>query len=226
MAILSQAAPAARLPDWISGYTLDINILISMGAIGFSLAKYKSTVIENEKVLKKLTLKLARAANTDELTTIPNRRHIHQILSSSIENFDLTTDKFIVALVDVDDFKAINDQFGHDCGDRVLKEISLRMKSCLRKNDKIGRWGGEEFLVFLPNTEFPHGIEIIDRMRKTIGEKPFVTGDTSTVVTITAGVAEFHPETNLQDIINLADKRLYNGKRNGKNCVVGHDEDL
>ncbi len=123
-------------------------------------------------------------------------------------------------MADIDHFKIFNDQYGHQFGDLVLISIANLLKNTTRSGDVIARWGGEEFLVLLPETSGEEAQEVADRMRSSISQTPLFLDDKQIHISMTFGVAECTSETGINECINLADKALYKGKTNGRNQVV------
>lgn len=158
-------------------------------------------------------------ANTDLLTGLPNRRGIYPLLNAQHELFLRTGTGFSVVLADIDNFKHCNDQYGHDCGDYVLREISRLLRSRLRKYDVAGRWGGEEFLLLFPGSGTTSAAVVAEDIRKTIESYQFVFNQQSFSVTMTFGVATQSENSSIDGTIKLADDALYQGKKAGRNQV-------
>lgn len=116
--------------------------------------------------------------------------------------------------------KKINDAFGHACGDRVLKVVSKSLQHAVREQDFISRWGGEEFLILLPETEIEGGHILADRIRKIIEEQIIEFNDVQMSITMTFGVTVNNDFEMIEDTIKKADSALYEGKSRGKNCVI------
>jgi diguanylate cyclase (GGDEF)-like protein len=123
----------------------------------------------------------------------------------------------------LDEFKVINDTFGHLEGDAVLKELSKLVSNLLRKTDCAGRWGGEEFLLSLPETDITEAEILADRIREKIEETHFVE---KYYVTASFSVAAYHVGQNLENLLECADKALYQAKQNGRNQVVVFEKEL
>lgn len=159
---------------------------------------------------------LHRLSVTDSLTKLYNRRRINEVLHEYGENAKRYRDPFSLILFDVDNFKYVNDNFGHNIGDQVLITIANIAKNSLRVSDYIGRWGGEEFLILLPKTEKGDAVVIAEKLRAEIQNTLFPE---VSHVTCSFGVAEASEPVDVDDIVNNADKALYYAKNNGKNCV-------
>lgn len=159
---------------------------------------------------------LNRIASVDTLTGLLNRRSMTQRFNAAISSKDV----FSVIMCDIDDFKKVNDTYGHDCGDVVLKEISSVISSCLRENDSISRWGGEEILIMINDSEVSEAALIAERIRKKVERRDIVYDEKTVHCTITIGVADITQGKSVEHTITIADERLYVGKTSGKNRVV------
>jgi two-component system cell cycle response regulator len=161
-------------------------------------------------------------AVTDSLTGLFNRRYLESHLLPIVDNAAGRGKALTVLAIDIDFFKAVNDNHGHDTGDRVLQEMAARLKHCIRNIDMLCRTGGEEFIAVLPETSREAGLVVAERIRNSIAAKPFDVGSKSGPLTITAsvGVAVLGgPRERMEDILKRADEALYRAKRDGRNCV-------
>ncbi len=168
---------------------------------------------EENQTLEKLNKELTEEVIRDPLTHLLNRRGLRNAIGGLKY---LARDTLI--LCDIDDFKQINDRFGHPCGDVLLQNISELMVGYSSEYDMIARWGGEEFLILLPDTSLEAGVEYAQKLMNRIATKEFGCEEHSFRVTMTFGVASMIGD--FETSIHLADQRLYEGKRNGKNQVV------
>jgi two-component system cell cycle response regulator len=164
-------------------------------------------------------INLTNAASMDKLTGLYNRKYINEVLDAEFKRAKALHSDFSVALLDIDNFKKINDTYGHPCGDFVLNALAAQVKaSGLRERDLAGRWGGEEFIIVMSGTGGEQAMEVAERVRKKIETFEFVYEGTKVPVTISLGVAflkkDYH-EGN--DLYKAADKALYDSKHNGKN---------
>lgn len=170
--------------------------------------------------LKKAKEKLLQMAITDELTGLANRRYFMERLNSEYDRAKRYESKYSLLMIDIDHFKLINDNFGHKAGDRVLQEASAVMKKSLRTSDIIGRVGGEEFSVLLPETEIKAALFIAERLRKRVEEKTIIHDTEELSVTVSIGVSQSSPgDQSVDDIFIRADTAMYNSKREGRNRV-------
>lgn len=169
-----------------------------------------------ESELEEANSSLEVLANKDGLTGIANRRSIAEFLSTEAKS--ASRHCVTVILLDVDDFKGYNDSYGHPAGDDVLKEIADILSTHCRPSDRVGRFGGEEFLVVLPHTDSEKGSQVAERLRAAIESHAWPHRR----VTASFGVATSSLVTNDADkLVSLADVRLYAAKKQGRNCVVG-----
>ena len=168
-------------------------------------------------------LQLEALSKTDQLTGVFNRRHLDAVLISELERHRREGSLFSIILIDVDRFKAINDNHGHQIGDRVLVEMAERILEITRDADTVGRWGGEEFLIICPDVTPQVAVQFAERLRRTVSERAFsVTGD----MTASLGVASVQPGDTIHGMISRADQALYRGKNNGRDRVEYADEGL
>ncbi len=161
-------------------------------------------------------------AVTDPLTGLYNRRYMENQTAALVEHAINRGKSLALLALDVDHFKAVNDENGHPVGDRVLQELASRLKQSIRNIDMICRIGGEEFVIVLPNTDTEVATKIADRMRRSISGKPFDVGAKNgpLTVTVSIGVAAIESQSDtLETILKRADEALYSAKRGGRNRV-------
>jgi len=131
-----------------------------------------------------------------------------------------TNEKLSLMMIDIDNFKQINDQLGQEGGDKVLVEFSKLINNFLRDIDIFARWGGEEFCILLPNTNKKQAIQIVERLIKKVQKANYRIKMMDTVGTISIGVAEYNSDLDIQALISHADNALYQAKEKGRNCYV------
>lgn len=153
---------------------------------------------------------------TDALTNVNNRRNLDSILDKEIRLQKRTNLPFCICLLDIDDFKILNDTQGHLKGDIVLKEVANIIKSSIRITDEVGRWGGEEFCILLPNTDLSHALVLIERVRKNIENFNF---SIQVLVTCSFGIAKMKDGDTTDKLIQRADIAMYQAKNTGKNKI-------
>jgi diguanylate cyclase (GGDEF)-like protein len=181
---------------------------------------YRMASLNAEKELQFTNEKLKDLATTDSLTGLLNRRTMIEMIENESSRFNRTLATFALILGAIDDFKVVNDLHGHEAGDRVLVEISHLLRQSLRTHDKVARWGGEEFLVLLPETDLEAAGHVAEQLRVSIELNLATSGKAFVPVTIIYGVNEYTNGAEISECIRLADKALYEGKVQGKNRVV------
>ncbi|MDF1615765.1 diguanylate cyclase [Desulfurivibrio dismutans] len=159
---------------------------------------------------------LFRMATTDHLTELYNRQYFEAELAQALSRTQRYSSKISLVMFDVDHFKAVNDTYGHDAGDRVLYELGRRATATLRGPDTLARWGGEEFVVIMPETIATEAGQMAERLRLKTAGKPF-PGVGS--ITISLGVTSIHPSDNSNTVLKRLDNALYEAKRSGRNRV-------
>ncbi len=164
--------------------------------------------------------KLEEAAIMDPLTKLHNRRKMIEVLNSELIRSERTDQPFCIVMCDIDHFKKFNDTHGHDCGDFVLIEISKLIRSTIRKQDFVGRWGGEEFLFVYPETNIEGGKIVTEKVRSVIANSVFDFKGIILNITMTFGVAVYSEGKTIDSVIKDADDLLYLGKQKGRNCVI------
>nr|WP_282434229.1 GGDEF domain-containing protein [Desulfosporosinus sp. BG] len=164
--------------------------------------------------------KLEWISRSDPLTGLYNRRYIMEKIESEFISTKKNAKKFSLILADIDFFKKINDTFGHDCGDHVLKVVSKSLKDAVREQDFVSRWGGEEFLILLPETEIEGARILVDRIKRIIEEQIIEYNGVQVSTTMTFGVTESQDYGMIEDIIKRADNALYEGKSRGRSCII------
>lgn len=161
---------------------------------------------------------LYRQASTDNLTGLASRRYLDLRLADELEFAQRNTCPLSVVMLDIDDFKQLNDQYGHQAGDEILRQIGAILKSSVRQFDVCGRYGGEEFILALPETD-PQGAQVVaENVRERIAGSKFLDDEHPVPVTVSLGVATFPAlASDLTSLIGAADRALYRAKRGGKN---------
>lgn len=159
-------------------------------------------------------------AYTDSLTGMTNRRAMQAKLEAELERARRYNRPFALLLADIDQFKRINDTYGHAVGDQVLREAAQRLNQQLRSNDQLSRWGGEEFLVLAPETDLEHAKTLASRLHEALRETP-IAGIT---VTLSLGVACYHPGDSIAAMLSRADEAMYRAKASGRDRVELEDD--
>ncbi|MDF1667289.1 MAG: diguanylate cyclase, partial [Planctomycetota bacterium] len=173
------------------------------------------TLEELERVHKDLE----QSSQLDHLTQISNRRHLMERLDEELNRSQRYNRPFSLLIVDVDSFKKINDDFGHLFGDYVLTQVAKEMRAMLRNSDVCGRFGGDEFIVGLIETDAERAFQVAERLLERVSGHNLRWQDKEFLVTVTIGVATFGCSQTVKDLIAVADKALYRAKTDGRNRV-------
>jgi two-component system cell cycle response regulator len=186
--------------------------LIARVSAALRVARLQQELSKQNAVLSLLSI-------TDPLTGLANRRYGEERLRTEIETATRHQQPLTLLMLDADHFKQVNDRYGHSGGDAVLKELARRMQGVLRVGDIAARWGGEEFLLVLPNTALPGAIALAERLLEEMRGIPIAVGaDQSCVVTASIGAAEGGGK-NFEELLRRADDALYQAKHDGRDCV-------
>lgn len=190
------------------------------GKVSTFIVTAKMMDYDNEKrcvvVFNDIT-KLNELATLDTLTKVSNRFEFDKILEHSLSVSRRYNRPLSILLLDIDHFKLINDKYGHLTGDNVLKEFSALLSAQIRNSDLVARWGGEEFMILLPDTSLVSAIKMAEALRQRIEVHQF---ETVTAVTCSIGVAEFNPSEIVDNLLSRVDERLYAAKNGGRNRVM------
>jgi diguanylate cyclase (GGDEF)-like protein len=190
-----------------------VHMLIVFVALCIVSYFYRDASIRAEKRLEDL-------ATTDQLTRLANRYKMRELLETERIRSSRTGNPFCLVMADIDHFKTFNDTYGHDFGDVVLRTTASALRRTARAHETVARWGGEEFLVLLPETKLSGALDAAERMRAAV-ENERLNHDGKTVsVTVTLGVAVHSAGDDIEETVKQADRALYEGKDRGRNRVV------
>ncbi len=198
-----------------------IGAVLGLALTGISLALVYRNVRFRIRVNRELAdaySRVEKLSQADSLTELANRRAMIKSLAAEQTRSSRTGRSFGLIMTDIDDFKQVNDRYGHSCGDEILVEVSKRLVQALRNQDITSRWGGEEFLLLLPETSLQSAVKVAKKTRALIEDTPFICNNVSINLTMTFGVSE-GGMIPVEEAVQLADTALYRGKRTGKNCV-------
>jgi diguanylate cyclase (GGDEF)-like protein len=166
--------------------------------------------------------RLQQAALTDSLTGMPNRRYLLERVEQEWAAYARNQRPFSVMMIDIDGFKQINDTFGHEAGDQVLRQVAVLLRRAARTEDVVGRLGGEEFLVICPGTNQAMGVRVAERLRQTVASHVFQVDGVAIRVTVSIGISERESGmAHVDDLMRRADTALYRAKNDGRNRVQG-----
>jgi diguanylate cyclase (GGDEF)-like protein len=178
------------------------------------------TLQQQTSVYKKKLAEQAMQSRTDPLTRLPNRQAFNERLEAAFTKFKENGDLLAVAVVDIDHFKSINDRFGHAAGDKTLQVVSKFLKQSLSENDFIARWGGEEFVMLLPQAQMADIDKKLNEVRTKLAAMPFKFKQEKVKITASFGATCFNDNDTTETVFERADEYLYKAKRNGRNLVV------
>jgi len=197
-------------------YTASVNIITreNSKALGYII------IIQDITETVRMTKKLEEFAYTDSLTGIYNRRYFINLVATQFERTKRTNGEIYIVLFDVDHFKSINDTYGHAVGDEALKAVVDRIKTAIRPYDLFGRYGGEEFILSVPDINDESIVCYMERLRLAVCDDPVQVGELRMMITASFGAARLLPESGIVTTIKAADEALYTAKREGRNRAV------
>ena len=193
----------------LSGQLQDMNSYLEQ-----KIYERTESLLDTQKELLEDNSELTRMALTDNLTGLSNRTHMNQILHKEFSRFERHNQRFGIIMLDIDHFKAINDKYGHDAGDTVLKKLAATFASAIRSSDFIARWGGEEFLICCTTIEEEDLLPIAETIRQLVANTLF---EHKGQITASLGCAAIVKGESIGDLIKRADLALYEAKNNGRN---------
>jgi two-component system, cell cycle response regulator len=192
------------------------------------IKRLQEEIEERERELMEANQRLRHMSQTDALTGLDNRRHIETRIEEMFEHAKRLAEPFSCVMVDLDKFKSVNDEYGHQAGDAVLKQLAKILKQEVREIDHAGRYGGEEFILLLTGTVLDAAVTFAERVRKAIEGHTFTFENISIQRTASFGVAAWpHPKiTSCDGLVRAADDALYVAKETGRNRVIRFDSDV
>ncbi|MCR5625912.1 MAG: GGDEF domain-containing protein [Lachnospiraceae bacterium] len=205
-----------KLPDYVMFVNL-FAMFAMMMSVGIANSR-KFTASEYK--LYQYNKKLQKMAGSDPLTGLMNRRNVTDVLNDVAEKYKTERVSFSIAIGDIDFFKKVNDTYGHDCGDYVLKELSGLFSNFMEEKGFIARWGGEEFLFVFKGINADEVFGMLDDLREKISVKELTFKDQNLKVTMTFGLEEYSSREGIDGTIKAADEKLYIGKGSGRNRVI------
>ncbi|HQR37357.1 MAG TPA: diguanylate cyclase [Blastocatellia bacterium] len=225
--LILQRIPDGPRGDGISADALRTFVLKIMSLdMSLALETYHYAEVSSlEKSLDELRGEgehLRTLASTDPLTGVANRKGILDLLSSEMADNRPGFERIVVLMIDLDHFKMVNDAHGHIVGDDVLRHVATRIQTSIRTIDAVGRYGGEEFLVVLCDTNQASAMEIAERIRRKVGDSHIAVCGLDIGVTLSVGLAEARANDTLESLISRADRALYEAKTRGRNQSVFH----
>lgn len=213
-------ADSARRTMWLG--IAFLVALLAVVAVGYRTKMRSNRMIRSQLAeLQATRRELQRLAVTDPLTKLFNRRAMQTEIDRLAKETDQGGASFVLAIMDLDKFKAVNDEHGHEVGDHVLIVAAERIQSAVREQDIVARWGGEEFLILIPESDTMHASTIVEAVQQSLASKPMDIRGVTLSISATVGMAAYdHTSTSIRQVIRDADKALYHGKRQGGRCVI------
>lgn len=206
------------LDEYQQTVSQDETASLQLSELAAQIKTMESEAQKNQEILKQQRYK----AMHDPLTKLPNRESYNERVALESKRWQRYGHPLTLAICDLDHFKKINDTLGHQAGDRVLQVISQAISRRLRDVDFFGRYGGEEFIVILPDTNAEQAFIVLDKLRAAIAKTEFNYKDTPVSISMSIGLSEFKENDTEKEVVERADKSLYNAKSSGRNqCMVG-----
>ena len=200
-------------------FVLMATILPVVSMLGAQLSDMRSKLKRQKNELTEALARIQDMATRDELTGLYNRRHMNELLQHAVKQTERSGQNFSLCVIDLDHFKHVNDNHGHGAGDEVLRNFARLARQTLRETDALARWGGEEFLMLLPETRHEQGLIGIQRLRERLVDLVVVNHLPDLRVTFSAGLTEFRSGETIEQAVERADQALYQAKAGGRNCT-------
>ncbi len=221
MAFMAGHRPADYPPAIEIGHFLMLAIMLpAVAVLTARLSRIRRRLSLQREELARALAQLQAIATRDELTGLPNRRQMQALMDQELLRSLRHGHDFCIAVVDLDHFKRVNDEYGHAAGDAVLRAFAQAGQAALRATDVLARWGGEEFVVLLPDTAMPPALGGMERLRQQIEALSIdIGGDRTLSITVSIGLTGHHRGEALADTLARADQRLYQAKAAGRNRI-------
>jgi diguanylate cyclase len=201
-------------------------VQVEIGRSQAELKQAQRTVAEHEARTKRLEGELSALSsrlNEDYLTQLLNRRGLSRAFQAEASRADRGEEPMCIALLDIDNFKNLNDRLGHTAGDQALVHLSRVLRESIRPSDSIARWGGEEFVILLPETNLEGAMRTMVRVQRALTRRYYLHNHERVLITFSAGVAQRLPGESQDAAVARADRALYKAKAAGRNCVAADD---
>ena len=194
-------------------------MVAGVGALTMRLHRIRDRLRSQKVELEAALAHIQRLATHDDLTGLVNRRHMQELLENERMRLDRSEQDWCVALIDLDHFKSVNDAHGHAIGDEVLRALSRHAHALIRRTDVLARWGGEEFVLLLPNTPIDMALTSLERLRQHVHANPLVVQGIALPISFSAGLTEHLRGEAVAQTLERADKLCYRAKTLGRNRV-------
>lgn len=204
----------------IAHFVLMATILPVVSMLGAQLSDMRSRLKRQKNELAEALARIQEMATRDELTGLYNRRHINELMLQSIKHMERSGQGFSLCIIDLDHFKRVNDTYGHGVGDEVLRNFARLARQTIRETDSLARWGGEEFLLLMPETSHTQGLTGVQRIRSRLQDLVISNAVPQLRVTFSAGLTEFRAGESIEQAVERADQALYQAKASGRNLTA------
>ncbi|MDY6942163.1 MAG: diguanylate cyclase [Pseudomonadota bacterium] len=221
MALAIQSQPQPGLASDLAFQLIVLGIVLPwFSVLGGYISKLRQRLVITNRELQRALRKIQELAIRDDLTQLYNRRHLMEVLEHQRKIADRGGYRFCICILDLDHFKSINDRLGHLAGDRVLTKVAETLAQHIRGGDFIARFGGEEFVIILSDTNLEGAVESAERMRIHVHSLNHEQIDKDTRTTVSIGVTDFGPGESIDHVLDRADRALYQAKQDGRNRTV------
>ncbi len=220
VAVAETNAPVLVLAPEVQRLLMIVNAALFVGGLSFLTHVVSEAARSAEGDLRRALAREDELARTDALTGLLNRRAMSELLEVEAARVERNGRSFAVLVADLDDFKGVNDAYGHPVGDHALRCVAARLLGAVRAQDQVARWGGEEFLLLLPETDSETALRVAERLRSAVSEPPLQLDDHEYRATATFGLDVYRRGATVHEVVRQADRALYAGKRLGKDRVV------
>jgi diguanylate cyclase (GGDEF)-like protein len=201
-------------------FTLSTMSMLAVALLTGEMSKLRARLKRQKEELLTAVATIRMLATIDELTSLANRRHMNEVLGAEERRARPAGQPVCIALLDIDFFKSVNDRYGHAGGDAVLRSFAGAARAELRAGDVLARWGGEEFLLMLPDTTLAEATRVLRRMAERVGAMRIAELDRELTITFSGGVVERSGGEPFADTISRADRAMYIAKSSGRNQVI------
>ncbi|MES2088653.1 MAG: GGDEF domain-containing protein [Pseudomonadota bacterium] len=220
------SAQHADKPDFVRLQMIYFGVLvimlISVCLLVSQLARLRGKLTQQKNDLASALCQIRELAIRDELTGLFNRRHMLAVMETERQRIERHHGHGCLALIDVDHFKGVNDQWGHGAGDEVLRSMAEVVTACLRETDVVARWGGEEFLILFTDSDCDTATQVLTRIRQTLAKTVVSPSVPDLRVTFSAGMSSHRPQDTIAATLEQADQALYQAKAAGRNITLSH----
>ncbi len=217
--------PSTQEPAALFGaYFFMVGIVLSGTTfLTWRLQQMREHMHTQKRQLTQALEKIQLTATRDELTSVINRRHMHELMRQQVQRSQRSRSHLLIAMLDIDHFKGINDSHGHQAGDHALRAFALALQEEIRSSDTLARWGGEEFVIMLADETLAQGMISLERVRKKIAAVVVSHHGATIRFTVSIGVAQHRVDDSIEQTIERADRALYAAKAQGRNRIVSDE---